>query len=972
MRKPLLPASVTVTRWIVAVLVLIALAVVVSGKNVSGNHVLPGHSVEMAAAPSMSQSQAVTPDTRARVRADFAALPLAFEANQGQTDARVKYMARGQGYQLFLTANEAVFAVHSSAPDSDTSAGQTSTGQTRAGKSNPAAAHLAATNQRQTSAETSAAIRMQFVGGNPRAQVAAGSPLPGTINYYIGNDPSKWQQGVKQYSAVIYRDVYPGVDVAFHGQQRQLEFDFIVAPGANPRPITASFVGARRIATDGTGNLLLSSAAGDVLLHKPVAYQEKNGNREPVDARFVLEAENRVRFELGHYDHDRKLVIDPSVSYATYLGGSAEDDGLAIAIDDAGAAYVTGDTMSTNFPTVNPEQANNAGGFDVFVTKFAPGGASLDYSTYVGGSGNDSGNAIAVNASTGVVYVAGGTSSGSGATTPFPTTPGALQTTYGGGNLDGFVFELSSSGGTLIYSTYLGGTGDDVANGLALDGNGNTYIVGSTSSTNFPISLRAIQTSLNGASNGFVTELNSTGSAPVVYSTFLGGGNGDLATAVAVDSSGNAYVTGITYNSGFPVQNAFQKACGSCTGGMSNAFVSVIQPGGMAFVYSTFLGGSSADSGLGIAVDSSQDAYVTGIAQSTNFPVQSAYQGTYGGGSQDAFVSAFNPSGGLLYSTYLGGSQNDGGAGIAVDGSQNVYVTGQTGSSNFPVTNATQSTIGGANDAFVTEINCSGSQSVFSTFLGGSQNEDSTTSGANLSPIGGITVDTTGANIYVAGNTFSSNFPTVSPEQPTIGGNGVAGVADAFVARYTQSSAGCSSFIVTNGTLSPSSGSPGVSATATITVTSRGGFSSAVTLACSVSPSVTNGPTCSFTNPGNSVTPPANGSATATLNVATTAASARLDRSASGTVYALLLPVGLALLGSGMGTTSSRRKKLFGWLMLGLLLGAVLLMPGCSGSKSSGGGGGGGTPANTYTITVTGTSGSTVVTGSPAITLTVN
>ncbi len=972
MRKPSVPASIAVARWIVALVVLVAVAVVVSGKNVSANHRLPGRNTEMAALSSASLSQTVTPATRARVRADFAALPLAFEANAGQTDARVKYMARGQGYKLFLTANEAVFAVHSSSPDGETSTGQTSTGQTWVGKFSPEARHLAATT---TEHQTSAAIRMQFVGGNRRAQVTVGNPLPGTINYYIGNDPAKWQEGVKQYSAVTYRQVYPGIDVAFHGQQRQLEFDFIIAPGANPSPITASFAGASKIATDGAGNLLLSSDAGDVLLHRPVAYQEKNGSREPVESRFVLEASNRVRFELGSYDNNRELVIDPSVSYATYLGGSAEDDGYGIAVDNTGAVYVTGQTMSTDFPTVSPEQGSNAGGFDVFVTKFAPSGASLDYSTYVGGSGTDSGNAIAVNPSTGVAYVAGGTSSGSTGTTPFPTTATAYQKTYGGGSLDAFVFELSSSGGTLVYSTYLGGTGDDVAQGIALDSKGNTYVVGSTGSSNFPIAPQpgALQPTLAGNSNGFVTELNSSGSA-VVYSTYLGGGTGDLASAVAIDSSDNAYVTGVTYNSSFPVTaNAFQKTCGSCTALKSNAFVSVIQPGGTAFVYSTFLGGSNADEGLAIAVDSSQDAYVTGLATSTNFPTKSPIQETYGGGSQDAFVTAINPSGSaLLYSTYLGGSQNDAGCGIAVDGNDNVYVTGQTGSSNFPLANATQDTIGGGNDAFVTEINSGGSQFVFSTFLGGSQNEDSTTNLANLSPVGGITVDNAGANFYVTGNTYSSNFPTVNPEQPTIGGNGVAGVADAFVVNYTQTPTSSPSFIVTNGALSTTSGSPGVSATATITVTSTFGFNSAVALACTVSPSVTNGPTCSFSNPGNSVTPPANGSATATLNVATTAASARLDYHSSGVLYAMLLPVGLAFLGTGMGSTPSHRKKLFGWLMLGLLLAAILLMPGCSSSSKSGGGSGGGTPANTYTITVTGTSGSTVVTGSPAITLTVN
>jgi hypothetical protein len=898
------------------------------------------------------QAPATRADQRGRVAASLGKLPLAFEANQGQTDPQVKYMARGNGYTVFLTANDAVFALQSSSP---------STAARMSGKHGLEAGTRSAAKAGEKI--QTAAIHMRLVGGNAQPQIAASSQLPGHSNYFIGNDRSQWHADVAQYERVAYRDVYPGVNMAFYGVQKQLEFDLIVAPGASPAPIRLGVSGARRVATDNSGNLVLASSVGDVLLHKPVAYQQKDGARQAVDARFVLEANNQVAFELGSYDHSRELVIDPSVSYATYLGGTAEDDAYGIAIDSNGNAYVTGQTASTNFPTVaGAYKASNNGEFDAFVTKISADGSTLVYSTYVGGSGEDSGNAIAVDPS-GDAFVAGGTGSSN-----FPHT-GGYQTTLGGG-LDAFVFELNSTGTALTYSTYLGGTNDDYASGIALFG-GNAYVVGSTFSSNFPTA-NPIQSSIAGASNGFVTELNGSGNA-LVYSTYLGGGAGDFAAAVAVDSSGNAYVTGGTPNSGFPTTTgAFQTTCSSCGSGLPDAFVTVINPAGSAYVYSTFLGGEGIDQGLGIAVDGADDAYVTGLTQSPlHFPLQFALYSTLGG-AQDAFVAELNPAGSaLVYSTFLGGTQSDAGTSIALDGNNNAYVTGQTGSSNFPTASPTQATLGGDNDAFVSEISASGTALLFSTYLGGSLNENTNVPGANLAAIGSIAVDSAGANIYVAGNTASVNFPTVAAEQVANGGGN-----DVFVARYAQSPT--ASFTVTNGALSATSGAPGVSPTATITVGSVNGFNSAVTLACSVSPVVTTGPTCAFSNPGGSVTPAANGTATATLTVSTTAAAALLERPskgrAPGVLYAMLLPVfGITLLGAGLGSAGTRRRKVFGLLMLGMVVGCLFLMPACSSNSNNGGGGGNtGTPAGSYTITVTGSSGGTVVTGSPALTLTVN
>ena len=909
MSKLSIPRKFVPARWIAAVAVLAAIGVAVgAGPRMHSRNAI----AKRAAAP----APLLNAETSARVRANLEASPLAFEANQGQTDPQVKYMARGSGYTVFLTANDTVFALHSSSQ--------------------------AAAQKNRT-----AAIHMHLVGGNPQSQISAGSQLPGRSNYFIGNDPNQWHANVAQFARVSYRDTYPGVNMAFYGVQKQLEFDFIVAPGASPAPIRLGVSGTNRMTTDDSGNLILTSAGGDVLLHKPVAYQQKDGARQPVHARFVLHAHNQVSFELGNYDRSRELVIDPSVSYATYLGGLAEDDGHAIAVDGSGNAWVTGQTKSANFPTKNPLNAANTGSFDVFVTELSATGA-LVYSTYIGGLNDDSGNAIALDAS-GNVFVAGGTQSSG-----FPTK-GPFQSTLKGAT-NAFVLELSSTGSTLMYSTFLGGTGSDVANGLALDSAGNAYVAGATTSTDFPFKNQiALETS-----GGFVTALNSTGNG-LIYSTYLGAGSQDFASAVAVDSTGNAYVTGATKVKTFTTTTGvFQPTCGTdtnCNGALYDAFVCKIPPTGGSLAYSTFLGGESNDEGLGIAIDTAGDAYVTGVTSSTQFPLALDLQAYSGSG--DGFVTELKPDGtGLIYSTYLGGTGSDSGLAIAVDGNKNAYVTGVTGSSDFPVIGPTQAKIGGQNDAFVTEIGAGGSSFIFSTYLGGSLNEN-TVSGS----LAGIAVDSSGS-IYVTGNTVSTDFPAVSALQGTLGGGGLA---DAFVAKFSASGAPAN-FTVATGALSPASGHAGVSATSSITITSLNGFAGTVALGCTVVPAISEAPTCS----GTPVNVAANGTATGTLTVNTTAASALLERPSSGIFYGMLMPVvGMALLGAGVGSVGSGRKKLFGFLMLGLLLCGLLLMPACGGSSSTTTHNPG-TPTGPYTITVTGTSGQSVVNGTPTLTLTVN
>jgi hypothetical protein len=540
---------------------------------------------------------------------------------------------------------------------------------------------------------------------------------------------------------------------------------------------------------DAQGDLVLQTTVGPIRQRKPVIYQEVDGVRKDIPGGYVLKGEHQVGFKLAAYDASQALVIDPVLSYSTYLGGSGEDRDPAIAVDAAGNAYVTGHTESTDFPTTAGAFQTTFGGGpfnggDAFVTKLNATGSALVYSTYLGGSGGDSGRGIAVDTA-GNAYVTGYTAS-----TNFPTTAGAFQTTRGGFLMDAFVTKLNPTGSALVYSTLLGGSDLDSGEGIVVDAAGNAYVAGGTSSTDFPTTAGAFQTTFGGGANqggdAFVTELNPTGSA-LVYSTYLGGSGGDSAASIAVDADGNAYVTGRTLSTNFPTTAAaFQPTFGGgvCCGG--DAFVTKLNPTGSApLVYSTYLGGSDYDIGTGIALDTLGNAYVTGTTLSTDFPTTAgAFQATYGGGG-DAFVTKLNPTGWALYSTYLGGSGGDSGRGIAVDAAGNAYVTGSTTSTNFPTTaGALQTTFTGGvspyggyfTDAFVTQLNPTGSAPlVYSTYLGGGGDDVGNAIALDTLP---------NPNVYVTGYTFSPNFPITTGAFQTmhVGGDRL----DVFVAKITN------------------------------------------------------------------------------------------------------------------------------------------------------------------------------------------
>ncbi|HEX7333207.1 MAG TPA: SBBP repeat-containing protein [Pyrinomonadaceae bacterium] len=687
--------------------------------------------------------------TKARLNELYSQLPLSFEANVGQTHPQVDFISRGSGYTLFLTPSEALLALRAASPSPTTRNGL---------------------NDHESAAAT--VMRMKFVGSETRPRVAGREELPGKINYFRGNDLRQWRTGISTYAKVAYQNLYPGVDLVYYGNQQQLEYDFIVSPGADPDIIAVSFEGADQLTVDAEGELVLHAAGGEIRQRKPFIYQDVDGVRREIAGSYKLKDSNTVGFQLAEYDATRPLVIDPVLVYSTFLGGARNDQGRDIAVDASGNAYVTGFVDSFDFPTTVGAFDTNFDSQDVFVTKLNPSGSALVYSTFLGGNSNDFGLGIAVDAS-GSAYVTGDTFSFN-----FPTTMGAFDTTHNG-SFDAFVTKLNPSGSALVYSTFVGGSSLDEATDIALDASGSAYITGQTFSSDYPTTAGAADTTFNGTIDVFVTRLNPSGSAPLVYSTFVGGNSSDAGLGIALDSSGNAYVTGFTFSTNFPTTvGAFDVTHGGFFNGFvrADAFVTKLNLSGSTLVYSTFLGGTDSESGLGIAVDTSGSAYVTGDTSSFDFPTTvGAFDTTYNG-EGDVFVTKLNPSGGapLVYSTFLGGSDNDTGRGIALDTSGTAYLTGRTRSFDFPTTvDAFDTTYNGEGDVFVTKLNPSGSAPlVYSTFLGGSSNDFAFD----------IAVDTFGS-AYVTGDTASPDFPTTVGAFDTTH-NGATSI-DAFVFKLS-------------------------------------------------------------------------------------------------------------------------------------------------------------------------------------------
>ncbi len=707
---------------------------------------------------------------RAAASRRYARLPLSFERNMGQTDARVKFLARGQDYNLFLTQNEAVLALNAPAPT----------------PTHPSV--LAATER--------SVVRLRLLGANPKTPVVGQAELPGKSNYFIGRNPAGWHTNVPTYARVAYENAYPGVDVIYYGQQGRLENDFIIAPGANPGRVRLQIQTAGQVKLNADGEVIIGTKAGQVSLRRPVAYQESGSRHVPVAVRYVRLAKDEVGLAAVGYDRRKPLIIDPVLLYSTYIGGNGGDIAYGIGVDSNDDTYICGETNSSNFPTLNGKQTSYGGSGDAFVAELNPTDTALVYSTYLGGSGADAAYACALS-NTDTMYVTGVTYSTDFPITPTPTSTSsttAFQTTYGG-NGDAFVTAVGSTGSTLTYSSYLGGSELDQGNGITVDSSGDAWVTGSTQSANIaiPAGTTPDQSTFAGASDAFVAEVNFAGTQ-LMYFTYLGGSQADSGQAIKLDSSGNVFVAGYTYSTDFPTANPVQSA----NAGSSDAFVSELTPknsGAAQLVFSTYLGGSGQDEALGLGLDSSDNIYVTGYTQSNNFPTAGSSTTTppfQSGltGTQNAFVVKLSPGNSTtaskeLYGTYLGGSGTDQGNGIAVDSSGDAWIVGYSESSNFPLSNATQGLLGitgGSNcgsglcaDVFVTEINPAGSGLSFSTYLGGS--------GADFGQA--IALDSSD-DAYITGSTTSSNFPTtVAAYQPALGG--VAG--NAFVAEIAPTNA---------------------------------------------------------------------------------------------------------------------------------------------------------------------------------------
>jgi hypothetical protein len=681
--------------------------------------------VSQAVAPQMSEKEALEA---------YGKLPLSFISNEGQTtEEAVRYSAQGAGYGFSFTKGGAMLSF--------------TNGEGRG--------H---------------ALGLSFLGADPDATLTAQKRLAGEVNYLVGDEPAKWQQGLPTHGELLYGRLWPGIDMAVRGEGGKLKYEFHLKPGSSVEDVRLAYRGAEGLSVGAGGELLVRTSLGVLKDAAPMSYQRIGGERVAVESRYKLlkDEGGGYGFAVGAYDPRYPLIIDPALDYSTFLGGTGSDAGAGIAVDRRGSAYVTGFTNSADLPDTPGAFPTTPGAFDrtldgnsdAFVTKLNASGSALVYSTFLGGTGADDGEDIAVDAS-GSAYVVGDTFSGD-----FPTTQGAFDTTFNGGIVDAFVTKLNASGSALVYSTFLGGANQDEGNGIAVQ-EGRAYVTGNTQSTDFPTTPGSFDRTQNGSEDAYVTKLNASGSA-LDYSTLWGGAEQERGEGIAVDRRGRAYVTGLTDSTDFPTtRGAFDR---TFNGGGRDAFVTKLNATGSRLAYSTYLGGTSGEGDdYGIAVRLGR-AYVTGSTDSTDFPTtRGAFDRTQNG-SEDAYVTKLNAAGSaLVYSTFLGGTSFDQGIDIAVNARGRAYVTGDTGSANYPTTQGAFDTTfnGGAQDAFVTKLNASGSALAYSTFLGGTDSD------------GGAGIAVREGRAYVTGGTRSSDYPTT----PGAFDTSYNGNSDAFVTK---------------------------------------------------------------------------------------------------------------------------------------------------------------------------------------------
>lgn len=678
--------------------------------------------------------------TEASVKSSYGKLPLYFIENNGQIDESVSYYLKGKQGSIYFTKEAIVYDLFIN-NESDTKEKSSDCPLSR--------------EKMETFKRHSFSLTPE--GANNKSRLVSNNMLPGRVNYFIGKDPKKWHTDVPIYREILYRDLYNGIDLKIYGTNNQMEYDFIVSPGADPRDIIIKCEGIDELMIDEKGDLLIETPIGSIKHMKPFIYQNIKGERHAVNGLFRL-TKNTFSFDIKDYNKDYPLIIDPlTMTYSTFLGGSGFDQGDSITVDSAGNAYVTGLTGSTDFPTESSYEDTFSGDGSAFVSKINFDGNDLIYSTFLGGSGTDRAWDIAVD-SAGSAYITGATGSDN-----FPVKD-AYQSQISGVS-DAFITKLTPSGNTISFSTYLGGSLSDEGKSIAIDSSGNAYISGGTTSTNFPVA-NAYQNALKGESDAFISKFDSTG-GNLIFSTYMGGSLLDASEDIAIDSNGNSFITGWTESTDFPVRSSYQ----STLSGNIDSFITKLGASGNSISYSTFLGGKDGDDiANGVDVDSEGNAYIVGQTNSPDFPVKNAYQQVKSSVLIDAFITKIKPAGNsLVYSTFLGGGFGDEyGYDIKVDESGCVYITGSTDSRDFPVKNAFQGRVGINKNAFVTKVNADGGALAFSTYIGGVYSEQAAHS---------IAIDSYGS-AYITGTTYSDDFPVTDDIQNTYGGSG-----DAFISK---------------------------------------------------------------------------------------------------------------------------------------------------------------------------------------------
>jgi len=678
---------------------------------------------------------------RAEILENYGKLPLSFVENRGQTDKRVAYYLQSSAYSLYFTRR----------------------------------GHALRLTQGQGEATKAHTIEVELVNASAK-RVESRERLPGVVSYFTG--PKKdWRAGIPTHGQIRYVQAWPGIDLSYNGHGGRLESVYTVAAYANPAQIKLRYHGQDSLGVDERGNLVYGTSVGAVTETAPILYQDIDGRRVSVAGRYHLLDQNTVTFKVADYDRRHALVIDPTLIYSGFIGGSGSDQGLSIAVDGAGNAYVTGTTTSAaaSFPVVNGPDLTANGIQDAFVAKVSNTGTTLLYAGYIGGSGSDIGYGIAVD-DTGFAYVVGMTTSNQSS---FPVVAGPDLSANG--ERDGFVAKVNLAGTALIYCGYIGGIGTDDAISVAVDSFGAAYVAGYTRSTQttFPV-FGGPDLTANGDFDAFIAKVSPAGTN-LLYAGFIGGTARDGASGVAIDSAGNAYVSGYTSST----EASFPEVTGpdlTYNGGSDDAFIAKVNAGGNALIYAGYIGGSGIEIGYNVAVDSNSNAYVVGYTSSdqSSFPVLVGPDLTYNGGSTDVFVTKINSGGtGLVYSGYIGGSGAEGAgagidAGVAVDRYSNAYVTGFTTSNQltFPVRGGPDLSHNGGEDAFIAKVNFTGSQLIYAGYIGGTGSD-----GASA-----VAVDS-GGNAYVTGYTATADasFPVrAGPDAFPNGGS------DAFVAKISE------------------------------------------------------------------------------------------------------------------------------------------------------------------------------------------